>query len=192
MAGVSLLPESPGARREDGAYPKGSVTDEQRSPGAFWEPPEGPPFFSRPTSLLTPHPAILGLVARASRDTKIPRGETPAICETLHEKRRLRMGCRPRALTRRHRCRIVLRRVWGTRPTTPRDLLRPHPQGESSDSQQNARLPFWKGHFIALEPSSTAVSRLIPCDRIPKLPSAPSLEIAVHRPPFTLQFERQF
>src|SRR5437667_12512300 len=45
----------------------------------------GPQSFSPPASLLAPHRPLKGmLVARASRETKIPCGETPANCETPH------------------------------------------------------------------------------------------------------------
>ena len=54
IAGVGFLEEGPGTRREDGAYPQQSVTDEPRGPGAFLEQPEGPQLFSRPTSWLAP------------------------------------------------------------------------------------------------------------------------------------------
>ena len=64
--------------------------------GAFWERPEGLRFFSRPTSLIDPHPTLLGRVSRAWRDTKIPRGETRAICETRHRERRGSNGEKPR------------------------------------------------------------------------------------------------
>ena len=47
----------------------------------------------------------------------------------------------------------------GDPATTLRDLPQPHPQGEPLDSCQSARLSCWEGPFVALEPSSTAVSR---------------------------------
>jgi hypothetical protein len=48
----------------------------------------------------------------------------------------------------------------GDPATTLRDLPQPHPQGEPLDSCQSARLSFWEGPFVALEPSSTAVFRI--------------------------------
>ena len=59
-----MLQESPGVRREDGAYPQRSVTDEPRSPRAFLEQPEGPRLFSRPTSLLAPRWTRKSLAAK--------------------------------------------------------------------------------------------------------------------------------
>ena len=47
-----------------------SVTDEQRSPGAFLEQPEGPRLFSRPTSLLTPHRPLRVCSSLAPRWTR--------------------------------------------------------------------------------------------------------------------------
>src|SRR6266508_3473871 len=86
MAGVSLRPKWPGARRDEGAYPQRSVTEEQRSPRPFSAQPSGPPVFSPPASWLAPHRPLAGmLVARAWREAQIPGGETPAICETPHQ-----------------------------------------------------------------------------------------------------------
>src|SRR5205814_4956218 len=66
LAGVSLRPKWPGARRDEGAYPQRSVTEEQRSPRPFSAQPSGPPVFSPPASLLAPHRPLTGLlVARA-------------------------------------------------------------------------------------------------------------------------------
>src|ERR1700675_4677213 len=85
MAGVSLRPKRPGARRDEGAYPSRSVTEEQRSPRPFSAQPSGPQFFSSPPALLAPYrPLTVMLVARALGEAKIPCGETPANCETLH------------------------------------------------------------------------------------------------------------
>ncbi len=54
-AGDGVPEESPGARRQDGACPQRSATDERRSPVAFMGQHEGPRLFSRPTAWLTPH-----------------------------------------------------------------------------------------------------------------------------------------
>src|SRR5438105_6000667 len=101
MAGVSLRPKRPEARRDEGAYPQRSVTEEQRSPRPFSAQPFGPQFFSSPAALLAPYRPLTGTrlrraatawqvlacragakrrrVARALRETKIRCGETPAI-----------------------------------------------------------------------------------------------------------------
>src|SRR5206468_13059644 len=63
---------------------RGSI-EEQRGPRPFSAQPSGPQSFSPPASLLAPHRPLKGmLVARVSRETKIPCGETPANCETPH------------------------------------------------------------------------------------------------------------
>ena len=77
---------SPWARREDGAYPPGVCDGRTTKPGGLLGATR------RAAGLFAPHvvarssqtPSGL-LVARASWDTKIPRGETPAISETRHE-----------------------------------------------------------------------------------------------------------
>src|SRR5436190_8455861 len=55
MAGVLLRPKWAGARRDKGAYPQRSVTEEQRSPRPFSAQPFGPQFFWPPASLLVPY-----------------------------------------------------------------------------------------------------------------------------------------
>src|SRR5947207_9205568 len=55
MAGVLLRPKWAGARRDEGAYPQRSVTEEQRSPSPFSAQPFGPQFFWPPASLLVPY-----------------------------------------------------------------------------------------------------------------------------------------
>ena len=55
MTGVLLRPKWPGARRDEGAYPNGSVTEKQRSPRPFSAQPCGPQVFWPPASLLAPH-----------------------------------------------------------------------------------------------------------------------------------------
>lgn len=75
IAGVSLLRESPWARREDGACPSRDcgMTDEPRSPGSFLEQPQGTQVFLRPTSSLAPCGTREPLAANHRR---FPRHET--------------------------------------------------------------------------------------------------------------------
>src|SRR5947207_1939679 len=74
MRGRLLLRFSVLARRDEGAYPQRSVTEEQRSQNRKATQPSGRRFFLAQTSLLTPYRPLKGmLVARASSGPKIPR-----------------------------------------------------------------------------------------------------------------------
>ncbi|MEY3276825.1 MAG: hypothetical protein RL153_2093 [Verrucomicrobiota bacterium] len=68
--------------------------------------------------------------------------------------------CRPRALTRRWRCRMPGAPSQGTRPTAASSPPRPHSQGEPLGSCPGAHPPGWEGPFLGLKSSSTAVSRV--------------------------------
>ena len=59
-----------GTRLATALRPQRSVTDEPRSPGAFWEQPEGPRLFSRPTSWLAPHRPLRVCSSLAPRWTR--------------------------------------------------------------------------------------------------------------------------
>src|SRR5213592_4893189 len=61
MAGVLLRPKWPGARRDEGAYPQRSVTEEQRSPRPFSAQPSGRRFFSAQAALLAPYRSTAGI-----------------------------------------------------------------------------------------------------------------------------------
>ena len=50
--------------------------------------------------------------------------------------------CRPRALTRRHRCHMLVRRVRGPGLQNQR----PHPQGEALDFNPRAHDPWWEAY----------------------------------------------
>src|SRR5205814_3289130 len=73
------------ARRDEGAYPQRSVTEEQRSQNRKAKQPSGRRFFLAQTSLLTPYRPLEGmLVARASSGPKKPRRKRGRIYGTWY------------------------------------------------------------------------------------------------------------
>ena len=67
--------------------------------------------------------------------------------------------CRPRAPTRRWRCRMPGAPGQGTRPTALSSPSQPHPEGEPLESCPWPYPTRWNRSFLALGPSWTAVSK---------------------------------